>query len=99
MAWNTLVYWLGVVGVAGKGPNWMEPYNGDRTIGELVQTMMTHRLGDTGKQIHILKFKPGDVGRLYDKNNPYWTHNTKLSEYVNFYGVSPANDVFMVYVF
>ena len=98
MAWNTLVYWMGIVGVAGKGPNYMELYNGDRTIGQLIQSMMSIRLGE-GKQIQILRFKPGDAGRLVDNNNPYWPHDTKLSEYVGFYGGSPANDVFMIYVF
>ena len=39
MAQNTIVYWHGIIGIPGRGPNWMETYNPDRTIGELIQTM------------------------------------------------------------
>lgn len=98
MAWNILVYWIGIIGVPGKGPAYVESYNSDRTIGDVIQAMMSYRLGD-GKQINILKFKPGDLSRVVDNNNPYWPHDTKLSEYVSFYGGSPVNDVFMAYVF
>ena len=85
MANDTLVYWCGLVGIPGKGPNWSEPYNPNRTIGELIQTMTKHGLGEGGKRIEILKYQRGDVGK-YDKNNPYWPHVTKLSEYLNTMG-------------
>jgi hypothetical protein len=43
---HTLVYWIGNLGRPGIGPNWTEPYNPDRTIGELIQTMTNAGLGD-----------------------------------------------------
>jgi hypothetical protein len=30
---RTLVYWHGIIGVLGKGPNYSEPYDPNRTIG------------------------------------------------------------------
>jgi len=36
MAQNTLVYWIGIIGIPGKGPNWMEPYDSNRTVGEII---------------------------------------------------------------
>jgi hypothetical protein len=30
------VYWIGIIGIPGKGPNWIEPYNPHKTIGELI---------------------------------------------------------------
>ena len=52
---TTLVYWIGNIGIPGKGANWSEPYNPDRTIGELIQTMVSNRCGDANKRIEILK--------------------------------------------
>lgn len=31
-----LVYWIGNIGIVGKGPNWMERYDPNRTIGDLI---------------------------------------------------------------
>jgi len=39
MTQYTLVYWHGIIGIPGKGPNYSEPYNPNRTIGEIIQTM------------------------------------------------------------
>lgn len=97
MVQRTLVYWNGIIGIPGKGPNWMEPYNPTRTIGELIQTMTTHRLGENNKRIEIFKFKPGNLSK-YDVNDPYWSHTTTLSEYVQAMGVSNGTDVMLVYV-
>ncbi len=94
MAQNTLVYWHGIIGIAGKGPNWMEKYDPNRTIGQLIQTMQANGLGER-KRIEIFKFKPGDLSK-YDKNDPYWNHNTKLSEYLNIMGLNVGN-LFLVY--
>lgn len=85
MAARTLAYWIGILGVAGKGPNWAEPYQPGRTIGELVQTMHAHGCGEAGKRIEILKFTPGHLDR-YNAADPYWDHRATLQEYVNVYG-------------
>ena len=78
---TTLVYWIGNIGIAGKCPGWSEPYNPDRTIGELIQTLIANRCTDANKRIEILKHEFGNINK-YDKSNPYWSHDTKLSEWV-----------------
>ena len=82
---QVLVYWIGIIGVPGKGPNWIEKYDPNRTIGELINTMMTNKLGENNKRIEIFKQEYGNLNK-YDKTNPYWNHSTKLSEYVDYCG-------------
>jgi hypothetical protein len=44
-----------------------------------------------------LKFQYGNLDK-YDRNNPYWSHDTKLSEYLNFMGGwRGSNDLMLVY--
>lgn len=95
MSQNTLVYWHGIIGIPGKGPNWMEKYDPNRTIGELIHTMHAHKLGEQNKRIEIFKFRPGHLDK-YDKNDLYWSHTTKLSEYLNIMGPY-GKDLFLVY--
>jgi hypothetical protein len=95
MTSKTLVYWIGIVGVQGKGPNLMIDYNPNQTIGDLIQLLINYRFTENGKRPEILKFKPGDVSK-YDVNNPYWAHNVKLSEYVAYYN-DPSKDKFFTY--
>ena len=94
MARNTLVYWHGIVGIPGKGPNWSEKYEPDRTIGELVQTMTAHNIAQ-GKCIKILKFSPGRLDK-YDTNDMSWDDSTRLAEYLNAMGLQ-GNDVMLVF--
>jgi hypothetical protein len=56
--------------------------------------MTKHGLGENRKR----KFKQGDLSK-YDLNDPYWNHNTKLSEYLGIMGfcIYP-NDIMLVYV-
>ena len=97
MAARTLVYWHGVIGVAGKGPNYSELYDPNRTIGELIETMKKYNLGENGKRIEIFKFQRGNLSK-FDKNDPYWSHDTKLSEYLNIMGVAVhPNHLMLVY--
>jgi hypothetical protein len=70
--------------IPGKGPNWTEPYDPNLSIDELIQSMTTAGLGDR-KRIEIFKHEPGNLNK-YDQNNPYWSHDTKLSEYVSSMG-------------
>ena len=96
MARNTIVYWHGILGIPGKGPNWSETYNPDRTIGSIIQTLTDHKLNANGKRIEILKCN--GYGRI-DKINPsdpHWNHNTKLSEYLNTMGLH-GQDIMLVY--
>jgi len=94
MVKNILIYWAGILGIAGKGPNWVEPYDPNKTIGEIVQTMVNHKLGES----EIFKHEPGNLNK-YDRNNPFWPHDTKLSDYINSLGscVNGKNDVMMTY--
>lgn len=93
---KTLVYWIGILGIAGKGPNWVEPYQGNRTIGELIQTMHAHGLKEAGKRVEIFKYTPRHLDR-YNPADPYWSHTTTLQEYVNVYGWFGC-DVQVIYV-
>jgi len=98
MVKQTLVYWHGIIGIAGKGPNWSEPYNPDRTIGDLIREMKAHKLGENGKRIEIFKFQRGDLNK-YDVKDMYWNHNTKLSEYLDWAGGwNGSNYLELIYV-
>lgn len=91
-----IVYWIGIVGIPGKGPSYIETYDPNRSIGELIQTMTNAGIGERNKRIEIFKFKPGNINN-YDRNNPYWTHNTKLSDYVIQMGGLNGNDIMLIY--
>ena len=91
-----LVYWIGIIGIAGKGPAWIEQYNPDKKIGDLIKTMTENKCGERNKRIEILKFERGNLNK-YDRNKPYWPHDTKLSDYVNNMGGFVSNDIELVY--
>jgi len=88
MTQRILVYWKGIIGIPGKGPN--------KTIGELIQTMINAGVGERNKRIEIFKFQSGNLNK-WDRNNPYWTHNTKLSDYVIQMGGLTGNDIMLIY--
>lgn len=58
--------------------------------------MTNHHCGEQNKRIEIFKFQKGNLNK-YDTSNPHWTHDTKLSEYVNQMGLF-GNDVQLIYV-
>jgi hypothetical protein len=91
-----LVYWIGIIGIPGKGPNHIEIYDSNKTIGELIQTMTNAGLGERNKCIEIFKFEYGNLNK-YDRNNPYWEHNTKLLDYVSQMGGFNGNDIELIY--
>lgn len=95
---NLLVYWHGVIGIPGKGPHYMEPYDPNRTIGQVIQTMTTNGLVERNKRVEMFKFQPGNMNK-YNKSDPYWAHDTKLSDYVNFMGGNNWKNVDLVCVF
>jgi hypothetical protein len=91
------VYWLGIVGIPGKGPNWSEPYNGNKTLGDITREMKASGFGERNKEIKMFKFKPGNLN-VYDKNSPHWSDDTKLSEYASYYGGIRGGRLEMIYV-
>ena len=95
---KTLVYWYGNIGIPGKGPHYMEPYDPNRTIGQVIQTMTKNGFVEKNKRVEMFKHQPGNMSK-YDTNNPYWTHDTKLSEYVNFMRAHNWKDIQLVCVF
>jgi len=95
MTKQTLVYWHGIIGIPGKGPNWSEPYNPDRTIGDIIRDMKANNLGENGKQIEIFKFQRGNLSK-YDVNDMYWNHNTKISEYLEIMGGWNGSNILML---
>jgi len=84
------------LGIPGKGPNWVEPYQPNRTIGDLIKSMEVHGFMDAGTRIEILKFTPRHLDRV-NTSDPYWSHTTTLQEYVNVYGWF-GRDVQVIYV-
>jgi hypothetical protein len=91
---QTRVFYIGIVGISGKGADFVENYNPDRTIGEIVAILKSYNLA-SGKQIKIWKHKFGDISK-YDSNDPYWSENTKLSDYCTHYG-GYSGDVELIY--
>lgn len=82
---KTLVYWYGNIGIPGKGPHYMEPYNPNRTIGEIIQTITINGLVERNKRVEIFKHQYGNINK-YNLSDPYWSHDTKLLDYVNLMG-------------
>ena len=95
---KTLVYWHGIIGNPGKGPHYMEPYDPNRTIGHIIQTMTSSGLVERNKRVEIFKFQFGNLNK-YDKSDPYWSHNTKLEDYVNQMGGIRPCDIELICVF
>lgn len=91
-----IVYWIGIIGIPGKGPNWTENYDPERTIGELISSMVNNGFGEKNKRIEIFKHEYGNLNK-YDKNNPYWNHATKLSEYAAYCGGSNRKYIDLIY--
>lgn len=83
MSKNILVYYIGLLGIAGIGPHWIEPYSPDKTLGEVIQNMKDNNVSrSTSKKIKILKHESGDVSKR-DKNDLYWLDDTKIIDYEN----------------
>jgi hypothetical protein len=95
---NTLVYWIGILGIPGKGPHYMEPYDPNRTIGQIIQTMTATGHVERNKRVEMLKHQSGNVNK-YDISDPYWSHDTKLSDYVNLMNGHNWKDIDLVCVF
>ena len=96
---TTLVYWHGIIGIPGKGPHYAEPYDPSRTIGQIIQTMTSNGLVERGKRVEMFKFQPGNLSK-YNASDPYWPHNTTLSDYVNqMGGLRPNTDIQLVCLF
>jgi hypothetical protein len=58
--------------------------------------MKNNNCGEKNKRIEIFKFERGDLNK-YDKNNPYWSHDTKLSDYVSYMGGLNGPYIMLVY--
>lgn len=95
---KTLVYWYGIIGIPGKGPHYIEPYDPNRTIGQIIQTMTTNGLVERNKRVEIFKFEPGNLNK-FNVSDPHWSHNTKLSDYVNQMRGNSSGDIQLVCVF
>jgi hypothetical protein len=96
---QVLVYWHGIIGISGKGANWVENYDPNRTIGSIINDMSNpiYRLKESGKRIEMFKHYPRDLNK-YNPNEPYWSHDTTLQEYVNAMGGFSGNYIELVYV-
>lgn len=91
---NILLYWIGNIGISGKGANYSIPYNPNTTIGDIIANIpLCCKSQNT--RIEILKFQKGNINK-YDINNPYWSHETKLSDYLAYYS-SFGDDLQVIY--
>ncbi len=98
MSKRTLVYWHGNIGIPGKGPHYMEPYDSNRTMGQIIQTMISQGLVERNKRVEMFKFQPGNLSK-YNSADPHWSHDTKLSDYVNYMSGYTARDIELICVF
>jgi len=92
------VYWYGIIGIPGKGPHWTGKYDPNMTIGQMIQKMHQDGCVERNKRVEIFKFEKGNMSK-WDKQNPYWSHDTKLSDYVSIMGCVEGKDFQMVCVF
>lgn len=93
---QVLIYWIGNIGIVGKGPNWIENYTPTKTLGEITRTLTKNGLGERNKTIKIFKHKCGSMN--YDANDPHWADSTVLSDYINYYGGLKSQYIEMIYV-
>ncbi len=91
------IYWIGIIGIAGKGPNYREVYNPHKTIGDIIETLSNYGIRDNNTKIVVLKHKPRCLDKFEDINNPYWSNETTLKEYSNYYGDDIGNDLMLIY--
>jgi len=92
---RVLVYYFGIIGVPGKGPQLIDSYNPEKTIGDVIQNLK-NTLTERSKRVEILKFEKGNINR-YDRNNPHWPHDTKLKDYVSHMGGLNGGDVMLIF--
>ena len=95
---KTLIYWYGIIGIPDKGPHYMESYDPNRTIGQIIQTMTTNGLVEKNKRVEIFKHQYGNINK-YNISDPYWSHDIKLSDYVNQMGGYVSGDIQLICVF
>lgn len=95
---RTLVYWIGNLGIPGKGPHYGELYDPNRTIGQVIEAMTANGLVERNKRVEMFKHWPGNVSK-YDVSGPYWSHEPTLLEYVHEMGRQNGSDIQMACVF
>lgn len=95
---KTLVYWHGIIGISGKGPHYIELYDPNRTIGQIIQTMTMNGLVERNKRVEMFKHQPGNISK-YNVSASHWPHETKLSDYVTQMGGHSGSDVSLICVF
>ncbi len=91
------IYYIGIIGIAGKGPNWREIYNPNKTIGDVIETLRNNGFGENNKRIVVLKHKPGALDKFEDINNPYWSNETTLLEYITYNNKTFYNDNMIIF--
>lgn len=97
MVRKVLAYYLGVVGVPGRGANLVMNYSESMTIGDVVQSLVKHGFKENNRRTEVLKHAPRDLNRV-NPRDPHWSHATKLSDYACAMGIPNAQDIDLVYV-
>ena len=60
--------------------------------------MTINGLVERNKRVEIFKHQYGNINK-YNLSDPYWSHDTKLSDYVNLMGGHVLGDIQLICVF
>ena len=94
-----IVYWMEIIFTKQNLlPAYIEDFDKNRTIGQIIDTMIINGYVEDNMRVEMFKHKYGDIHK-YDKYHPYWSHDTKLSDYVEQMGGITENDVCLICVF
>ena len=92
MARNVLIYWVGILGIPGKGPNNIELYDGNKTLADIAAVLLKLRMNNK-KDINFPQIQNGKVHPTAS-----YPLNMKLSEYLALHPILIDNkDLMVVY--
>ncbi len=81
---EVFIRYISTVGVAGMGPNLIIQYDPNMTLGDVAGTLKRYGMGENNKTIKIFKHMRGSLN--YNAADPHWAPETKMVDYVNYYG-------------
>jgi hypothetical protein len=99
MAENILIFFGGNAAVPGAKPIWTEQYSPDKTIGSIIDRLIYNNsdIIPVDRAVVIFKFKNGDTTN-YDRNDQFWSRDTKISEYLAYSGLEGNNVILIYYI-
>lgn len=97
MVRKVLAYYLGVIGIPGKGANLVMNYTEGMTIGDVVQSLVKYGFKESNRHIEILKHAPRNLNQI-NPRDPHWNHAIKLSDYARAMGIPDSQNIDLIYV-